>query len=183
MVRERGERPEERTPPQMIPPRPQFAPPVDWWKLDTRERAEILSEVLGPWVLQLVHHYGLPAQVVVPCWYRHDALIQELLALFQYRNQQQFLTQAPPSAPLDFHVQLQLSIARLRGWVQQLGCNESEHSETRIPAWATSSSQTTSFAQAQMQDYLARRLEDSTGSSSRDSGGRPPIGHEGEEAR
>lgn len=134
MVRERGERPEKPMPPPAAP-KPVFEPPIDWWRLDAEERTETLS-VLFEWVPELVRRYGLTDAVVPPCWYRHEALIQELLALYQYRQQQQFLPAAPPSAPLDFHYQFQLVIGRLRSWVGQAGCNTSEHMETTVQSWA-----------------------------------------------
>lgn len=133
MVRERGERPENPVPP--APPKPVFEPPINWWKLDAEERTETL-EVLFDWVRELVRRYGLRDSEVPPCWYRHEAMVQELLALFQYRNQQQFLESAPPGAPIDFHYQLQLALGRLRSWTGVTGCNGAEHLATPIQQWA-----------------------------------------------
>lgn len=138
MERERGARPERAIPPSEVPPapvKPKFAPPIDWWKLDDEERAEVL-EVLVEWVPELVRRYMLREQIVPSCWFKHQELIQELLALFQYRNQQQFLEVAPPSAPLDFHYQLQLSIGRLRSWVGEAGCKPGMHEGRALPKWA-----------------------------------------------
>ncbi|MFV0435007.1 MAG: hypothetical protein ACK5LO_13635 [Leucobacter sp.] len=136
MVRERGERPSEKAlpPPTAVPPK--LAAPIDWWKLDDAERAETL-EVLFVWVPELVRRYGLAEQIVPPCWYQHEAIVQELLALFQYRNQQQYLDIAPPSAPLDFHTQLQYVITRLRMWVGMSECTLGRHNDTILPSWAS----------------------------------------------
>lgn len=132
-VRERGVRPQPEKPPS-IPLRPQLPSPINWWKLDGEERAETL-EVLGEWVPELIRRYGLRDSVVPPCWYQHEALVQELLALFQYRNQQQVQETAPPSAMLDFHYQFDLAIRRLSSWTSATGCNSAEHHETPLSMW------------------------------------------------
>lgn len=118
---------------------PQVAAAIDWWKLDDQEQAEILG-VLLRWVPELARRYGLMEQVIPPCWYKHEPLIQELLALYQYRNQQQFLPVAPPSAPLDFHYSFQLAIGRLTYWAALTRCNQRQHNATRIPGWAAAGS-------------------------------------------
>lgn len=134
-VRKRGSRPqEEKPPPPAIPLRPQLPSPINWWKLDDEERAETL-EVLGEWVPELVRRYGLRDSVVPPCWYLHESLVQELLAIFQYRNQQQVLETAPPSAMLDFHYQFDIAIRRLHGWTALTGCNSADHRDTTLPLW------------------------------------------------
>lgn len=144
MIRNRGERPvDPRTDTPPVPVKPKYAAAINWWKLDERERRDAF-EILLVWVPELVRRYGLSDQVIPRCWWQHEALIQELLALYQYRNQMQFLPVAappapapsPPNAPLDFHVQLNLAEGRLRRWTGELGCNSREHMPTRVPAWA-----------------------------------------------
>lgn len=133
-MRERGERPQEPVP--AVPAKPKYTAPVNWWTLTPEERAMTLG-VLREWVPELVRRYdGLPEQVVPPCWWRHEALIQELLGLFQYRQQQQVLESAPPGAMQDFHYQFNLSIHRLRGWVAMAGCTSATHEDVRFPKWA-----------------------------------------------
>ena len=110
------------------------SPPIDWWRLNGFERARTLDDLM-PWTSKLVFFYGLTDQVVPPCWYLHDSLLQELLALYQYRDQQQYTAEAPPSAAIDFHYQFALVQVRLRGWVGELGCNTAEHRPTRVSAW------------------------------------------------
>ncbi len=115
--------------------------PINWWRLDIEEQAETL-EVLVEWVPELVRRYGLSDAYVPPCWYEHEALVQELLALFQYRNQQQFneALGPPPSAPLDYHYQQQLALTRLRFWAAMTGCNSAEHFPAQVQSWADLSS-------------------------------------------
>lgn len=112
-----------------------YAAPINWWRLDAEERVETMT-VLTEWVPELVRRYGLQDAIIPPCWFRHEAMIQELLALFQYRNQLQFLPAAPPGAPLDFHYQLQLVMQRMRSWTGMTGCNGGEHEPTRVQSWA-----------------------------------------------
>lgn len=133
--------------------KPRFEPPINWWKLDSTERAETLT-VLAEWVPELVRRYGVTDQYVPPCWFRHEALVQELLALYQYRNQQQFLPVAPPSAPLDFHYQFQLALTRLRMWVGVSGCNGAEHLETPVQQWTVDTTVRASRWAVEIDEYV-----------------------------
>lgn len=154
VVRERGERPDNPVPP--APPAAVSRPlPIDWWKLDPEERTETL-EVLFKWVPQLVRRYGLTESEVPPCWFRHEALVQELLAAFQYRQQMQFneAMGSPPSAPFDFHYQFQLALQRLRGWTSRTGCNAGEHQETVVQPWALLGSTAAASWEVDTYEYL-----------------------------
>lgn len=115
-----------------IPPPP--LSPIDWWVLDRVERAETLR-LLGEFVPELVSRFAFSDAVVPPCWYMHEALIQELLGLFQLRQQAQFLESATATTPNDFHVQLNMWVSRMRGWVTQSGCNTAQHYNSALPAW------------------------------------------------
>lgn len=157
-MRERSERPSEPATPKEESEKPAFAPPVDWWKLDPDERAAAV-QVLSVWVPELVRRYGLKEQVVPPCWYLHEALIQELLAFYQYRNQQQVLPVSPPSAMQDLHYQLTLTIARLRGWASETGCTEGEHRPTAIPTWAQPESMSHATYTVQVREEIDRILQ------------------------
>lgn len=108
-------------------------PPIDWWTLDDSERVETLHG-LGEWVVNLVRFYELSDKIVPPCWYMHDAMIQELLALWQYREEQQYIEAAPPGAGLDFHHQFGLAMTRLAGW-NDARCNSTEHREGTPQRW------------------------------------------------
>ncbi|WP_239684071.1 hypothetical protein [Leucobacter musarum] len=112
--------------------------PIDWMALDTDERVEILQNVLGVWVPRMVREFGLNAQVVPPCWYRHPPMIHELLALYQYRQQQQFFEEmpGPASAGLDFQYQFWLWRSRMREWAGASRCNETQHNPHIVQEWA-----------------------------------------------
>lgn len=154
MIRERGEAPKEAPPRSGVPPLPPPISPINWWKLDDEERQEVL-ELLSVWVPELVRRYALTETVVPPCWYLHEALIQELLALYQYRNQNQFLPVAPPVAPKEFHYEFQLAIGRLRGWVATTQCNAAEHNSDRIQQWAAEGTSTRSLWQVEVEEFIS----------------------------
>lgn len=135
-MRERGARPEEPgVPTSAVPMAP--ALPIDWMKLDGESRSETLREVLLVWVPKFVMSYELSEKVVPQCWIQHEAMIHELLALFQYRQQQQFNTELgpPPSAPIDYQYQLSLWKTRMRELVGDAGCTSAEHFEPRRQPW------------------------------------------------
>ncbi|WP_336652984.1 MULTISPECIES: hypothetical protein [unclassified Leucobacter] len=157
-MRERGERPKESLAPSAGPAKPGYEPPINWWRLDAEERTEIL-EVLVSWVPELCRRYGLTDAIIPPCWYRHEPLIQELLAFYQYRNQMQFLESAPPNAPLDVHYQLQLLLGRLRSWVSQSGCNAAEHMDTPVQPWVAEDDARAATWEVEAFQYLEKALE------------------------
>ncbi|MGO1571302.1 MAG: hypothetical protein ACTHYD_09575 [Canibacter sp.] len=113
---------------------PQARPPINWWKLNAHDRRDTLR-LLTEWVPEFVRRYAIVDQVVPPCWYQHEALIQELLGLYQAREHAAFDEYAAPTAPNDFHYQLDLFKHRARGLVSQFGCNVAEHFETALPHW------------------------------------------------
>lgn len=138
MVRERGIRPEDLAPPAPLPAPSVAELPIDWMKLDDAERSEILLSKLIPWVPELVRSYMLKPQIVVPCWYLHEEMIHEVLALYQYREQQQFnLELGPPaSAPIDFQYQLGLWKHRMTELTANAGCTQADHHRPTVQAWA-----------------------------------------------
>ena len=146
MVRERGERPESPVaPPPPLPDRGVPVLPIDWMALGAMEQSETLREVLGAWVPKIVCEFGLAEQVVPRCWYRHPAMIHELLALFQYRQQQFNSDLGPPAAAaLDFQYQFSLWRQRMRSLTSEAGCTANKHLPQHRPVWADTS--TTEFA-------------------------------------
>ncbi|MDR5700962.1 hypothetical protein RH864_14055 [Agromyces sp. LY-1074] len=87
-----------------------------------------------------------------PCWFRHDELIQELLALKQYREDQ--FSQPSQGAAFDFHGQLQLWIARMRFWVVETGCTGNEHVAKTPPMWIVPGSVAAVRAEAALDELL-----------------------------
>lgn len=129
-------------------------PPIDWWKLDAQGRAETLG-ILLRFVPELVRRYALTDSEVPPCWYKHETLIQELLALYQYRNQQQFLPIANAGAALDFHYSFQLAIGRLSHWTGRHGCRTGDHNSTELAAWVDPDSEKRPEWVVMAEEYVA----------------------------
>ncbi|MDA3146517.1 hypothetical protein JSO19_03890 [Leucobacter sp. UCMA 4100] len=153
MIRERGARPAE---PVFDEAGPSLSPaPVDWWSLSDEERhAELQS--LVPFVLTLVEQFVIPEAEIPRCWYQHQALVQELLAVKQYREQQ-FDTVAAPQGPIDFHYNLYAMVRpRLRAFVQMVGCNAAKHKpdENIYPSWMVPGSTDVASWLAEVQEYF-----------------------------
>lgn len=147
-----------------------YEPPVDWWRLDDAERGETLA-VVAEFTGELARMYGLREAVLPPCWYLHSAIIQELLALFQYRNQQQYLPISPPGAAIDFHIQLSACLTRLRSWVLQSQCNQREHNASEFSVWARTGSDAARSWQENFEMYLTQMRGHITGEGISDSVG------------
>src|SRR5207245_238919 len=87
-------------------------PPRNWWRLtggkrQGRDPARDALKAMVPWVDWLVGRYGL-AHVVPPCWWAHEAMVEELSALVAawlgaYENPARRrwgrLARAPPAVP------------------------------------------------------------------------------------
>jgi len=108
--------------------------PIDWWLLSGAEKSTHLVRV-AEFTLTLVRSYRLNTEIIVPCWHRHDEMVQELLALLQYRNQQQFIPGQMPGGALNFHEKFVLFCQRMRRWVQEAGCKGNEHIPRGVAPW------------------------------------------------
>ena len=130
-------------------------PPINWWMLSESERRAQLNRTWS-FTQRLVRYYRLPGEIVPPCWFRHDEMVQELLALMQFRNEQQFIDQQSPGAPLDFHYHLGLWITRMRGWVLEAGCKPNEHLEKAHPMWVVPDSSAAVAVEREFDELLRR---------------------------
>jgi len=88
----------EPAPPAGAPPPPPG--PIDWTTLTGPERSRTLHE-LATFVESTVHHYKLPL-AILPCWWRHPEVIEELTALWQVRKET-FRPGVKPSAAMQWH--------------------------------------------------------------------------------
>ncbi|WP_217132362.1 hypothetical protein [Leucobacter chinensis] len=133
VIRERGARPSEPT----FEDGPPVSPaPIDWWELTVEERQAELQRLV-PFVLTLVEQFLIPEAEIPRCWYLHQTMVQELLAVKQYREQQ-FDPVASPQGPNDFHYNLHSMVRpRLRSFVQVVGCNAAKHKPDHeiYPSW------------------------------------------------
>lgn len=124
--------------PDFIEPPMRFDPPIDWWSLSPGERTPILGR-LRVFVDELVRRWNLQESVVPACWWRHEPMVQELLALKQYREIA-FWEKSPPSTPLDFNYQLKsMVIPRLREEVAATGCTH-EHTPAKTQQYVVDGS-------------------------------------------
>lgn len=112
-----------------------LTPPVNWWLLSEDEKSLHLARVTN-FTLRLVLSYGLGVEIIPPCWHQHEEMVQELLALTQYRNDQQFIPDQAPGAAIDFHEKFALWRQRMRQWVSEAGCKGNEHVVKPKPQWA-----------------------------------------------
>ncbi|MEU6034139.1 hypothetical protein ABZ801_01880 [Actinomadura sp. NPDC047616] len=74
--------------------------PVDWVALSGPERRRTLHE-LATFVESTVLHYKMPL-AILPCWWRHPEVIEELTALWQVRKET-FRPGVKPSATMQWH--------------------------------------------------------------------------------
>ena len=118
------------------PQAPKLPPPFNWWTLSQTSR-QIVVDSLETFVAQLTVNYELDGWLR-PCWFKHPSIIQELLALWQWRNFQQYINAQIPQAALDFHIQLGPALARIKAAYGRLGCEGTGHREWAPPPWIAS---------------------------------------------
>lgn len=139
-----GMEPGKRKPPtQKAPPatgvdgteeKPSGAVPIDWWVVDELARPEYLL-LLHEFLMKFVESYQLSESVVPPCWFKHEQMLQEVLAMYQYRQQSQYAPAGGPRSPIEFHAVLFMWVERMRRYVVETGCNALEHRPGRTPLW------------------------------------------------
>jgi hypothetical protein len=110
--------------------------PVCWKTLDGASTERELR-VLDEWIRWLVRRYALTpaADMVLPCWYRHGTIVEELSALHTGWLAA-FAPDAPGSAPLDWHAMFAGTQTRLRETRGRSGCMGKEHREEHMYGWA-----------------------------------------------
>jgi hypothetical protein len=104
---------------------PNLDGPLLWPALSADEAAEEWPS-LRAWVEQLVGRFSIPAQVVPPCWFRHNALVEGLAALRDH-HRTSFSPTAAPTAAMDWHRTFRDMEQRLAGWAGLTQCSERHH--------------------------------------------------------
>jgi hypothetical protein len=104
---------------------PDFDGPLLWPALSAEQAAEEWPS-LRAWVEQLVARFGIPAQVVPPCWFRHNALVEGLAALRDH-HRASFSATAAPTAAMDWHRAFRDMEQRLASWASLTQCSERCH--------------------------------------------------------
>lgn len=140
--------------------------PVNWNLLDA-EQAEAEWHDLDQWVKWLKATFGLPPNIVPPCWHRHDELVWELSALHTHWLNC-YHESASSSAPIGWMRDFSDARHRLRDWVSICGTRLDRDRPTRQTTWPGESPPDTNtevqirdrdgdFADFVRQDVLRRR--------------------------
>jgi hypothetical protein len=104
---------------------PDLDGPLLWPALSAEEAAKEWPS-LRAWVEQLVGRFSIPAQVVPPCWFRHNALVEGLAALRDH-HRASFSPTAAIAAAMDWHRAFRDMEQRLAGWAGLTQCSERHH--------------------------------------------------------
>jgi hypothetical protein len=99
-----------------------FRPPLRWGDVPAGEAAKEW-ERLRHWVHQLVFRFDLDSHVVPGCWWRHNHLVEALVALRDHERAC-YAPTAAASAAVEFHRALRDIQAVLRTWVADLRCDQ-----------------------------------------------------------
>lgn len=106
----------------------------DWWRMGREERVRFLP-VLAGWVRKFVRFHCVRESEVPPCWFLHEDVIQELIALFASRE---FVFMARPVQPhlfAQYMNEVALVRIRLRQLVLEHGCKQNNHMVRPLPYW------------------------------------------------
>lgn len=94
-------------------------PPVHWPSVAAEESDSAWRELYG-WVVALQRRF--PEMVRLPgCWYRHNGLVEALVALRDHERASYAATAAPIAAAA-WHVAFRDIEGRLRVWIGELRC-------------------------------------------------------------
>ena len=107
--------------------------PVCWPRLDP-DTALNAWHGLDAWIRWCIRRYGLDHRTIPPCWYQHDALVEELSAL-RTGWQSAYSPTAPGNAPLEWQALFSISRQRLQEWVARSGCRSDEHRNQQQVTW------------------------------------------------
>jgi hypothetical protein len=99
--------------------------PLFWPDIAAGEAAAEWEE-LRTWVHRLVARYDLDSHVMPACWYRHNHLVEALVALRDYERGS-FSVTAPPTAAVDWQRAWRDIETRLRAWTAELRCDGRHH--------------------------------------------------------
>jgi hypothetical protein len=99
--------------------------PLFWPEVPAAEAAAEREE-LRAWVNRLVTRYDLDSHVVPGSWYRHNHLVEALVALRDYERGS-FSATAPATAAVEWHRAFRDIESRLRAWTAELRCDNGHH--------------------------------------------------------
>lgn len=105
---------------------------INWRTLRDEDAADVW-EALRAWVEWFTTRYNIPVSTVPPCWWQHDALVEELSALHT-SHVAAFDPSDTGFGPLSWHERLAIAIPRLTR-AYGGGCS-TEHRPTKPRSWA-----------------------------------------------
>lgn len=107
--------------------------PVHWPSM-LPEDAETAWSDLRAWVEQLVDRYALDVRTVPPCWFRHNAHVEALVAL-RDAERACFGAGAPATGGMDWFRSLWEIEHRLVEWSARTQCSVHEHRSDPERTW------------------------------------------------
>lgn len=97
-----------------------------FWPDISADDAPLEWAELRAWVHRLVSRYDLDSHVVPGCWYRHNHLVEALVALRDHERGS-FAATAPATAAVEWQRAWRDIESRLRSWTSELRCDTSHH--------------------------------------------------------
>jgi hypothetical protein len=111
---------------------------------------------LRDWVEALVDRFSLDTRAVPPCWFRHNAHVEALSALYDYERES-FHPRAAAGGAVDFFRALREIEYRLIDWSSRTQCSVNEHRPDPARSWHTDDADWETFVTA---DAEARENRD-----------------------
>jgi hypothetical protein len=97
-----------------------------WWPALLPAEASAEWSRLRDWVVLFVDRYGLDQRVLLPCWYRHNRIVETLAALRDHERGS-YHPAAHPAAAIEFVRVVRDIEGLLRELTARSGCTGTEH--------------------------------------------------------
>jgi hypothetical protein len=133
----------------------EFEGPI-YWPTRDREQAEFDWPALAAWVHRLRERFPHMTARIPDCWYRHNDLVEALLALRDHERVS-YSSTAPASAAVEWHRAFRDMESRWEAWVKRFTCTVPGRGHQDIDLGA--GEQDSEFA-AFVKADLARRASD-----------------------
>lgn len=122
------------------------AGPTHWPSTSGGQAAGTWRE-LRDWVEQLVDRFNLDPRIVPPCWYRHNAMVEALLALRDHERAS-FTPAAPATGAVDWLRALHDVQNHLAACAARTQCSAAEHRDDQPRLWRTEETDFAAFLTA-----------------------------------
>jgi hypothetical protein len=132
--------------------------PTFWPDLTPKESPKAWAE-LRQWVEGLCERFPhLDHHVVPGCWFRHPGYV-ELLAALRDAEYASYNSNAPRTAPIEWHRAFQFAEARLSEWTAQFTCGATHEERPRYP-WSINESEWEQFVADDTRDRSERPIRE-----------------------